>query len=113
MTSTDWQVVVVHSERWAGMCTSLPAAVLDDGDAPASIAVRAREIRLPPPGHAQPLRLEQRERDMLCRRVAALDRTAFYEPTPGQHVRDEPWPDCARTIVAIDRDPTAGRWRTG
>jgi hypothetical protein len=110
MGPADWQVVIVHSERWAGMCAPLPATVLVDGAPPVSIAIRAREIRLPPPGHPHPLRLEQRERDLLCRRAAELDHTGFYEPTPGQHVRDEPWPGCARTILTIEPDPTVRRW---
>lgn len=101
-----WRTVIVHSDRWAGMSRRLPRSLVVQGVPPASIVARVREVRVPL-GRGDPLRLEQRERELLCTYVDRLNRTVFYTPASGQHADDERWPDAARTILSIWLDPSA------
>jgi hypothetical protein len=97
-------MVIIRDDRWAGTTARLNDEMIVADQPPASLVARVRELRSAhSSGH--PLRLEQREREVLCLLAGSLGRTAFYVPTSGQHDGDEEWPRAAAAILTAWPDP--------
>lgn len=97
-------MVIIRDERWAGTTARLADEMIAGDQPPSTLVARVRELRAADRS-GDPLRLEQREREVLCSLAGSLDRTAFYVPQHGQHDADELWPSAAATIVTTWPDP--------